>query len=129
MVAGHDSQRGPEQRLDRGVSADPDEVAEATLGALNGLPATVAGVAFLSGGQQPELATANLAALQRLPHIWPLTFSFGRALVDPALAAWHGDPAHRDAGQRALAHRVAMNVAAVEGRYTPELEELDLDPA
>jgi fructose-bisphosphate aldolase class I len=115
--------------LDRGESADPDEVAEATLGALNGLPATVAGVAFLSGGQPPELATANLAALQVPPHIWPLTFSFGRALVDPALAAWHGDPARREAGQRALAHRVAMNVAALECRYTPELEELDLDPA
>jgi len=114
--------------LGSGVSATPGEVAEATLGALNGLPAAVAGVAFLSGGLRPEHATANLAALQHPPHIWPLTFSFGRALVDPALAAWHGDPACWDAGQRALAHRVAMNVAALEGRYSPELD-LDLDPA
>lgn len=112
--------------LDSGTSVSPGEVAEATGGALNGLPATLAGVAFLSGGQRPEQATANLAALQRLPHIWPLTFSFGRALVDPALAAWHGDPACWADGQRALAHRVAMNAAALAGRYTPELE---LDPA
>lgn len=103
-------------------SPSPDEVAEATASALNGVPATVAGIAFLSGGQSPERATENLAALQRLPRPWPLTFSFGRALVDPALAAWRGDPARRDAGQDALARRVAMNVAALSGRYTPELE-------
>ncbi len=116
--------------LDSGASASPDEVAEATLRALNGLPAAVAGVAFLSGGQRPEQATANLAALQHVPHIWPLTFSFGRALVDPALAAWHGDPDCWDTGQRALARRVAMNAAALAGDYTLELElELDLDPA
>jgi fructose-bisphosphate aldolase, class I len=114
--------------LGSGVNATPGEVAEATLGALNGLPVTVAGVAFLSGGQPPEQATANLAALQCHPHVWPLTFSFGRALVDPALAAWHGDPACWEAGQRALAHRVDMNAAALAGRYTPELE-LDPDPA
>jgi fructose-bisphosphate aldolase, class I len=114
--------------LDSGALVSPGEVAEATLGALNSLPATLAGVAFLSGGQRPEQATANLAALQRLPHVWPLTFSFGRALAGPALAAWHGDPGCWDAGQRALAHRVAMNVAALEGRYAPELE-LDLDAA
>ncbi len=106
--------------------ASADEVAEATLGALAGVPVTIAGVAFLSGGQRPERATENLAAMQRRPHIWPLTFSFGRALVDPALAAWQGEPARWAAGQRALARRVSMNVAALAGRYTPELE---LDPA
>jgi hypothetical protein len=46
--------------------------------------------------------------------------------VDPALAAWHGEPAQWVAGQRALARRVSMNVAALAGHYTPELE---LDPA
>jgi len=60
--------------------------------------------------------------MQSLPHIWPLTFAFGRALTTPALAAWGGRPVARAAAQRALAHRVAMNVAAMEGRYTPELE-------
>ena len=111
---------------DAGAPASADEVAEATVGALAGVPFTTAGVAFLSGGQRPERATENLAAMQRLPHIWPLTFSFGRALVDPALAAWRGEPARWAAGQRALARRVSMNVAALDGRYTPELE---LDPA
>ncbi|MBO0818640.1 MAG: fructose-bisphosphate aldolase, partial [Actinobacteria bacterium] len=61
------------------------------------------------------------------PHVWPLTFSFGRALVDPALAAWHGDPACREAGQRALARRAALNAAALTGSYRDDLER-ELDP-
>ncbi len=109
-----------------GADASAAEVAEATVGTLNGVPPALAGVAFLSGGQRPEHATANLAAMQHLPHLWPLTFSFGRALVDPALAAWRGEPGQWEDGQRALAHRVAMNSAALAGRYRPELE---LDPA
>jgi fructose-bisphosphate aldolase, class I len=104
----------------------PAEVAEATLGTLNGVPATLAGVAFAAGRQRPERATGNLAAMQHIPHLWPLTFSFGRALTDPALAAWGGEPGRWEAGQRALARRVAMNTAALWGDYTPELE---LDPA
>ena len=106
--------------------ASPGEVAAATVRALSGVPFTLAGIAFRCGGQRADRATGTLAAMQRLPHAWPLTFCFGRALTGPALAAWHGDPARCAAGQRALAHRVAMNVAALEGRYTPEL---DLDPA
>ena len=78
-----------------------------------------------AGGQRPERATENLAAMQHIPHLWPLTFSFGRALTDPALAAWGGEPAQWAAGQRALARRVAMNTAALAA-YSPELE---LDPA
>ncbi len=61
--------------------------------ALSGVPVTLAGVAFPSGGERADRATGTLAAMQRLPHIWPLTFCFGRALTGPALAAWHGDPA------------------------------------
>ena len=106
-------------------SPAPAEVAEATVAALSCVPPALAGVAFLSGGQSPELATERLAALQRVPSLWPLTFSFGRALVDPALAAWRGEPGNWAAGQQALARRVAMNVAALAGRYSPELE---LDP-
>jgi fructose-bisphosphate aldolase, class I len=86
------------------------------------VPEEVAGVAFLAGGQSPARATASLAALRRLGPPWPITFSFGRALADPALAAWHGDPACVAAGQRALANRVACNVAALQGSYTPVLE-------
>lgn len=111
---------------DSGQDASPAEVAGATMAALGGVPPTLAGVAFLSGGQPPERATRNLAALQGVPSLWPLTFSFGRALVDPALAAWHGEPGCWVAGQQALARRVAMNVAALAGSYSPELE---LDPA
>ncbi|HEY6277872.1 MAG TPA: class I fructose-bisphosphate aldolase [Streptosporangiaceae bacterium] len=111
-----------------GEQPGPAEVAEATLGTLNGVPISLAGVAFLSGGQRPERATEHLAAMQHVPHLWPLTFSFGRALVGPALAAWRGEPGRWRAGQRALAWRVAMNAAALAGRYRPELAP-DLDPA
>ena len=111
---------------DSGETPVPAEVAEATMAALGAVPAALAGVAFLSGGQPPELATERLAAMQHVPSPWPLTFSFGRALVDPALAAWGGEPGNWAAGQQALARRVAMNVAALAGRYSPELE---LDPA
>jgi len=97
-----------------GQQASPEEVAEATVTTLRAvLPETLAGVAFLSGGQSPEVATANLAAMQKHETPWPLTFSFGRALVDPALKAWQGDPALVSAGQQALADRVQPNSAAV----------------
>ncbi len=102
--------------------ATPKMVAQETLAALwCVVPEEVAGVAFLSGGQDPAQATANLAAIRRLGAPWPVTFSFGRALAGPALAAWHGDPARVAAGQRALANRVACNVAALQGSYTPAL--------
>jgi fructose-bisphosphate aldolase, class I len=101
-----------------GEAADPDEVASRTVDAFrNVVPEQVAGIAFLSGGQSPEAATANLAALQRVTAPWPLTFSFGRALVDPALAAWGGDPGRVADGQDALARRVACNLAALRGAY------------
>jgi fructose-bisphosphate aldolase, class I len=97
-----------------GQQASPEEVAERTVATLLAvLPETLAGVAFLSGGQSPEVATDNLAAMQQYATPWPLTFSFGRALVDPALKAWHGDPALVAAGQQALAERVGPNSAAV----------------
>jgi fructose-bisphosphate aldolase, class I len=109
-----------------GEDPSPAEVAGATFRTLSCVPATLAGVAFLAGGQRPERATENLAAMQHIPHLWPLTFSFGRALTGPALAACRGEPGRWQAGQRALAHRVAMNAAALAGRYRPERE---LDPA
>ena len=97
-----------------GENASPEWVAEATVAVLTTtMPLTLAGVAFLSGGQSPEQATANLAALQELPTPWPLTFSFGRALVDPALRAWHGVAGRVSDGQAALAGRVAANSAVL----------------
>ncbi|MGH3831848.1 MAG: class I fructose-bisphosphate aldolase [Pseudonocardiaceae bacterium] len=97
-----------------GRRASPEEVAERTVATLLAvLPDSLAGVAFLSGGQSPEVATANLAAMQKHQTPWPLTFSFGRALVDPALKAWHGDPALVAAGQQALTDRVGPNSATL----------------
>jgi fructose-bisphosphate aldolase class I len=103
--------------------ASPEIVARQTLAALSCVvPEEVPGVAFLSGGQNPAQATASLAAVRRLGAPWPVMFCFGRALTDPALAAWHGDPLCAAAGQRALAGRVACNIAALRGCYTPVLE-------
>lgn len=105
------------------AGAVPRVVAEHTLAALwCVVPEDLAGVAFGSGGRSPARATADLAAVRRLGAPWPVTFAFGRALTGPALAAWHGDPACVAAGQRALANRVACNIAALRGRYTPVLE-------
>lgn len=88
------------------------EVGAATVQVLRGhVPDTVPGIAFLSGGQSPEQATANLAAIAAQPGPWQITFSFGRALVDPALRAWAGDPARREAGQAALDARLRANAA------------------
>ena len=90
------------------------QVASATLQVLRRtVPAAVPGVAFLSGGQSPEVATAHLAALNANGrHPWQLTFSFGRALVDPALKAWRGEPDRVVDGQQALASRARPNAEA-----------------
>jgi fructose-bisphosphate aldolase, class I len=103
--------------------ASPEIVAQQRMAALwCVVPEELAGVAVLADGQSPARATADLAALRRLGPPWPVTFSFGRALTGPALAAWHGDPLCVAAGQRALANRVACNVAALQGSYNPVLE-------
>jgi fructose-bisphosphate aldolase class I len=95
------------------------EVAAATLLCLRRtVPAAVPGVAFLSGGQRPEAATVHLQIMSAAgPHPWELTFSYGRALQDPALLAWGG----RDvsAGQAALATRIAETGAARAGCFEP----------
>ena len=88
-------------------------------------PAAVAGIVFLSGGQSDEVATAHLNAMNqqfkgKLP--WPLSFSYGRALQQPALKAWRGAAANVVAAQTALAHRARMNGLASLGRYSAELE-------
>jgi fructose-bisphosphate aldolase, class I len=94
----------------------PEAVAAQTLAALQcAVPGQVAGVAFLSRGQGPEEATGNLAAIGRFGAPWPLTFCSGGALAGPAVAAWRGRWVA--AGQRALANRVACNVAALRGSY------------
>lgn len=103
-----------------GEAVTAAEVASRTAGVFNRIvPEQIAGIAFLSGGQSPDVATANLAALQQVKTPWPLTFSFGRALVDPALAAWRGEAGRVSDGQQALANRVACNLAALRGGYRP----------
>lgn len=88
----------------------PADVARATVDVLRAtMPDDLAGVAFLSGGWSSATAAANLAAIRRVPAPWPLTFSFGRALVSPALHAWGGDPAAVPAAQAALSGEVRRN--------------------
>jgi fructose-bisphosphate aldolase class I len=104
------------------------EVAAATVATLRAaVPAAVAGIAFLSGGQSAERATAHLDAMNRLgPQPWPLTFSYGRALQDPALAAWAADGGTTpEAGQAALRHRVICNSAARAATWTADMETLE----
>lgn len=106
--------------------APVDEVAARTVRVLKRtVPAAVAGIAFLSGGQSDELATAHLNSMNAqfkgdLP--WPLSFSYGRALQQASLKAWKGQAANVPAAQAALAHRAKMNGLAALGRYSADLE-------
>ncbi len=106
-----------------------EAVAEATISCLlQAVPAAMPGIAFLSGGQAGELATARLNAMNvivrlsssRLP--WSLAFSFARALQQPALAIWGGKPENMGAAQRALLHRAGCNRVALQGEYNPAME-------
>lgn len=105
--------------------ASPAEVAERTLKVLKRtVPAAVPGIAFLSGGQGDELATEHLDAMNKLGGVpWALSFSYGRALQQPALKAWRGSAANAAAAQAALIHRARMNGLAVLGQYRPDLEK------
>jgi fructose-bisphosphate aldolase, class I len=104
--------------------AGVDEVAEATVRCLRRyVPSAVPGIAFLSGGQTEEEATAHLNAMNALgPQPWELSFSYGRALQASALQAWRGDSSRLDAGAQAFAHRAHMNHLARSGKYRTELE-------
>ena len=78
---------------------------------------------FLSGGMTDEQATSRLNEMNRIGGFpWQLSFSYGRALQQPALTAWGGDPANVGAGQAALAHRAKMNGLARSGAYDPSME-------
>ena len=106
--------------------ASVEEVATATLRCLRRhVPAAVPGIVFLSGGQNARLATAHLNAINRLPgpKPWKISFSYGRALQDPALEAWNGRDENLVAGQRAFFQRARLNGAASVGKYTDEMEE------
>ena len=105
--------------------ASVQDVATATLRCLRRhVPAAVPGIVFLSGGQPSVTATAHLDAINRLggPKPWAISFSYGRALQDAAVAAWHGKKENLKSGQQAFHHRAKCNSAAALGRYTDALE-------
>ena len=107
--------------------ATVDEVADVTLRCfLRAVPAAVPAIAFLSGGQSPELASARLNEMNvrfrsRLP--WALAFSFARAIQQPALELWRGQKANVQAAQQALYHRALCNRAARRGEYSATMEK------
>ena len=105
--------------------ATPEQVADATIKVFRrAVPAAVPSINFLSGGQTPEEATANLNAMNALckDAPWELSFSYGRALQEPALKAWQGEAENAAATQQALYQRAFLNGAARTGDYTPEME-------
>jgi fructose-bisphosphate aldolase, class I len=105
--------------------ASVQDVATATLRCLRRyVPAVVPGIVFLSGGQTDRMATAHLNAINRLPgpKPWKISFSYGRALQDAAMRAWHGRDENLTAGQRAFYYRARCNSAASLGNYTEEME-------
>ena len=108
------------------TQASVDAVADITVKSLwRTVPAAVPGIAFLSGGQSAELASARLNVMNlrfktQLP--WALAFSFARAIQQPALEIWRGDEANMSVAQQALAHRARCNRAARRGEYTAAME-------
>jgi fructose-bisphosphate aldolase class I len=105
--------------------ASPEQVAEATIKVFRrAVPVAVPSINFLSGGQTPEEATANLNAMNAMyPGApWELSFSYGRALQEPALKAWQGKTENAAATQQALYQRAFLNGAARTGKYTPAME-------
>jgi len=106
------------------IQDDDVAVAKATVRCLSAhVPPQVPGVVFLSGGMSDEQATSRLNEMNRIGGVaWELSFSYGRALQSPSLKAWGGDPAHVEAGQRALAHRAKLNGLARSGAYDAGME-------
>jgi fructose-bisphosphate aldolase class I len=108
-----------------GKKASVEEVAERTVKLLKAtVPGAVPGIAFLSGGQSDEEATAHLDAMNRIGGLpWKLTFSYGRALQAAPQKAWSGKSENVAAAQRAFAHRARMNSLAALGQWKQELEK------
>jgi fructose-bisphosphate aldolase, class I len=105
--------------------ASVEEVAEKTIRLLKAcVPAAVPGIAFLSGGQSDEDASAHLNAMNRIGGLpWRLTFSYGRALQAAPQKAWSGKAENTASGQRAFTHRARMNSLASQGEWKAELEQ------
>jgi fructose-bisphosphate aldolase class I len=105
--------------------ASIDEVAEKTIKCLKAcVPASVPGIAYLSGGQSDELATAHLSRMNEIGGFpWKMTFSYGRALQAAPQKAWSGRPENVAAAQRAFLHRARMNALASKGEWSAQLEK------
>jgi len=105
--------------------ASVEEVAERTVRVLKRtVPAAQPGIVFLSGGQADEAATAHLSAMAARKDLpWPLTFSYSRALQNPALNTWRGQSGNVGAAQKAFAHRAHMNSLASQGKWRTDLEK------
>jgi fructose-bisphosphate aldolase, class I len=106
--------------------ANVQRVAEETVRCLlNTVPPAVPGIAFLSGGQTDEEASAHLNAMNKLARElpWRLTFSYGRALQQAAMEAWRGDPGNVQRGQKEIFKRARLNGAAARGQYRSEMEK------
>jgi fructose-bisphosphate aldolase class I len=108
-----------------GKTDSPEEIAEKTIKLFREVvPSAVPGIAFLSGGQEDEEATANLNAINAIgAHPWKLTFSYGRALQAAPQKAWSGKASNVAAGQAAFTHRAYMNHLAALGKWQPALEK------
>jgi fructose-bisphosphate aldolase class I len=106
--------------------ASVEEVAEKTVKVLKAtVPTAVPGIAFLSGGQSSEEATAHLSAMNSANDLpWALTYSYGRALQETALKAWGGKPENVAAGQKEFTHRAKMNTLAAKGEWSKALENV-----
>jgi fructose-bisphosphate aldolase class I len=113
------------------IQATTDEIADATIRCFaRTVPVAVPAIAFLSGGQAAELASARLNEMNlrfqfRLP--WEIAFSFARAIQQPALEIWRGQESNVVAAQAALLHRARCNRAARQGNYRPEMEQKEAD--
>ena len=105
--------------------ASVEEVAEKTVKMLKAcVPAAVPGIAFLSGGQSDEEATAHLDAMNKIGNLpWKLTFSYGRALQHAPQTTWKGRQENVAAAQRAFSHRARMNGLAALGQWKPDMEK------
>ncbi|RUR08571.1 class I fructose-bisphosphate aldolase [Legionella sp. km772] len=105
--------------------SEPEEVADYTLSVFrNNVPAAVPTINFLSGGQSPQQATANLNAINTIGHQpWLLSFSFGRALQEDCLAAWAGKKENINQAQDALLNRARLNSSACIGEYQDSMEK------
>lgn len=108
------------------TQADADQVADMTVRCLkNSVPASIPGIVFLSGGQSAEKATEHLNLMNKkytdLP--WPLSFSYGRALQEPCLKKWAGNPDNVEEAQKILLHREKCNSLATLGKYDEAAEK------